>query len=115
MSLTQDLSWSLGRSIALQLQRQTDNNNIYLNYLQNKRFRTRKKLTEMYKTTWCKQLRMIEWAKENPKHKVLTYPLHEIFEQGCSFGTTQNKRENHRPQNEHPWSNNVKQKAKLKA
>ena len=29
----------------------------------------------MYKTTWCKQLRMSEWAKENPKHKVLTHPL----------------------------------------
>ena len=33
----------------------------------------------MYKTTWCKQLRMSEWAKENPKHKVLTHPLHENF------------------------------------
>ena len=55
---------------------------------------------------------MSEWAKENPKHKVLTHPLHE---QGCSFGATQNKRENHRPQNEHPWSINVKQKAKLMA
>ena len=33
----------------------------------------------MYKTTWSKQLRMNEWAKENPKHKVLTHPLHENF------------------------------------
>ena len=36
---------------------------------------------------------MSEWAKENPKHKVLTHPLHENFEQGRSFGAKQNKRE----------------------
>ena len=43
---------------------------------------------------------MNEWAKENPKHKVLIHPLHENLSKEVHFGVRQNKSEKHKPENE---------------
>ena len=56
---------------------------------------------------------MSEWAKENPKHKVLTHPLHKNFKLGGSFWCqAEQKRE---PGKKNPLSINVTQKDMLKA